>query len=121
MFEHFSRGEGCKLLNALRDLLTPGGLVVLRVPNAASPWGLQYQFGDLTHKATYGPGSLLHLAQAAGFETLAQLSVRHGSRVRRIVDALVHSVLDQVITDPPPLWGANMIAVLRPKADNEQG
>lgn len=116
VFEHFSHAEGRRLLVALRPLLAPGGMVVMRLPNAASPWGLQYQFNDLTHKAMYGPGSLSHLALAADYETVARLSVKRGSPVRRFLESIVHRGLDLMLTEPPPLWGANMIAVLRPKS-----
>jgi cyclopropane fatty-acyl-phospholipid synthase-like methyltransferase len=115
VFEHFSNAEGVRLLGLLRQILKPGGRVVMRVPNAASPWGLQYQFNDLTHKAMYGPGSLSHAALAAGYETIARLSVRRGSPLRRFAERTLESLLNRLLTEPPPLWGANMVAVLRPK------
>ena len=51
VFEHFSYVEGVKVLQKLGTFLAPGGRIVLRTPNCASPWGLQFQFNDLTHKA----------------------------------------------------------------------
>ena len=115
VFEHFSYFEGCRLLTRLRGLLDPDdGLIVLRVPNAASPWGLQYQYNDLTHKAVYGPGSLQHLALAAGFEVVHRCSARRGSRPKRVLEDGLHWILDRILTEPPPLWSANMIMVLAP-------
>ncbi|MCH7487471.1 MAG: hypothetical protein IIC04_10840 [Proteobacteria bacterium] len=89
---------------------------MLRVPNAASPWGLQYQYNDLTHKAVYGPGSLQHLALAAGLEVVHRCSARRGSRFKRVLEDALHGLLDRILTEPPPLWGANMILVLEPIA-----
>jgi hypothetical protein len=66
VFEHFSFVEGQQLLLLLKEKLTLDGKIILRVPNAASPFGLQYQFGDVTHKAAYGPGALQHVALAGG-------------------------------------------------------
>ena len=89
-------------------------MIVLRVPNAASPWGLQYQYNDLTHKAVYGPGSLQHLALAAGLKLVHRSSARRGSRTKRVLEDALHLFLDRILTEPPPLWGANMIMVLAP-------
>lgn len=114
VFEHFSYFEGQKLLVRLKKLLARNGLIVLRIPNAASPFGLQYQYNDLTHKSVYGPGSIEHLALAAGFKVERRLSVQRGSRFNRFVENLLFRLLDLLLTEPPPLWGANMIVVLAP-------
>ena len=114
VFEHFSIIEGQALLTQLKELLAPEGKIVLRVPNAASPFGLQYQYNDVTHKAVYGPGSLQHVALAAGFQAEKFLSVRRGSYFKRFLENIVLGFLNKTLTEPPPLWGANMIAVLSP-------
>lgn len=115
VFEHFSYFEGHRLLTVLKERLTEGGKIILRVPNAASPFGLQYQYNDLTHKAVYGPGSIEHLAHAAALKVERRLSARRGNRFKRAVEDLVLGILDRVLTEPPPLWGANMIVVLSAK------
>jgi SAM-dependent methyltransferase len=117
VFEHFSFMEGQRLLVQLKDLLEPGGKIVLRVPNAASPFGLQYQYNDVTHKAIYGPGSLQHVALAAGLQVEKFLSVRRGNHFKRFLENIVLGILDITLTEPPPLWGANIIAVLAPTED----
>lgn len=119
VFEHFSYFEGRELLVRLKDCLAAGGLITLRVPNAASPWGLQYQFNDLTHKALYGPGSIEHLAYAAGFRVRRRLSARRGGWLSRLAEDAVHGILNIALTEPPPLWGANMIVVLEPLAGDQ--
>ena len=58
VLEHFSYFEGHKLLSICKDKLKENGKVVIRIPNLASPLGLQYQFGDLTHKSMYAPGNI---------------------------------------------------------------
>lgn len=116
VFEHFSIFEGRKLLSDLRGHLAVDGKIVLRVPNASSPFGLQYQYNDLTHKAVYGPGSIEHLAIAAGYQVDQRLSARRGNHFKRGLENLVLGVLNRVLTEPPPLWGANMIVVLSPSA-----
>ncbi len=114
VFEHFSFFEGHKLLLKLRELLSDQGKIVMRLPNAASPFGLQYQYNDLTHKAVYGPGSIEHLALAAGFLTEKKLSARRGNAFKRALEDLLLGSLNRVLTEPPPIWGANMIVVISP-------
>ena len=55
VLEHFSAFDGVRLLEKVKDVLVPDGLVVIRVPNMASPWGGMHQFADLTHKCAYTP------------------------------------------------------------------
>ncbi len=47
VIEHFDPEEGRILLSGLAEILTADGRVVVKVPNAASPWGQQFQYGDL--------------------------------------------------------------------------
>ena len=84
---------------------------MVRVPNAASPWGQQHQHSDLTHKAAYTPISLHQLALATGFACRAVLPQRRGSPVRRITEDVVNKLLSRLLTEPPPLWSANIVAV----------
>lgn len=112
VLEHFTPGEGVGLLARLKPLLAEDGRIVARVPNIASPWGAQYQFGDLTHKAAYTPSSVLQVALAAGYDCLATRPYSRGSAFRRVAQAALEAVLDRVLTDPPPIWAANMVALL---------
>ena len=114
VFEHFDPGEGVALLRRLAQRLMPGGQVVLRVPNMASPWGLQYQYNDLTHKGFYAPGNMGQLALAAGYRCLACRPYDRGSAVRRFTTRLVEGTLNRLLTDPPPVWTANFVALLQP-------
>lgn len=114
VFEHFDPGEGVALLRKLAGLLAEDGRIVLRIPNMASPWGLQFQFNDLTHKGQYAPGNIRQLAMAAGYDCEACLAYSRGSPVRRWTTMLVEGLLNRMLTDPPPVWSANFVAILRP-------
>ena len=118
VFEHFSYFEGCRLLELIGKKLNKGGKIVLRMPNAASPFGLQYQYNDLTHKAVYGPGSIRHLALAAGFAVESCSSAHRGNRFKRAIEKFTLSIVKGLLTEPPPLWGANMIVVLTSSSKN---
>ncbi len=115
VLEHFPPEEGLHLLQAVRARLVPGGRVVIKVPNAGCPWGLQYQFGDLTHRTAFSPIALRQLADAAGFAPPAIHAQRQGSRRRMITDAVVHRLLSWALLTPPEFWSANLYAVLEVK------
>ncbi|MFD2233976.1 class I SAM-dependent methyltransferase [Phaeospirillum tilakii] len=116
VLEHFSPTAGCALLRAARDRLAPGGRVVIKVPNAGCPWGLGYQFGDLTHRTAFAPIALRQLADAAGFDAEVRPQ-RQGSPRRRLTDALLHRFLSWALLTPPEIWTANFYAFLTPRPE----
>ena len=117
VLEHFAPAEGVRLLQGLAAVLRPGGRIVVKVPNMGSPWGLGYQYGDLTHAAAYNPNSMRQLALAAGFVCTACYPHCQGSPSRRLRDSLVHGLLSRLLATPPEIWSANFFAVLeRPEA-----
>ncbi len=111
VLEHFSAGDGVRLLNAIKGVLAPGGRVVARVPNMGSPWGGIHQFADLTHKTAFTAKSLEQLGLAAGYETLALVPQRRGSPFRRFAEDCLHWVLSRVLSVTPVVWTANIIVV----------
>lgn len=50
VFEHFALDEVVTRLAAVETMLKPGGSLLMRFPNAQSPFGLAPQNGDPTHK-----------------------------------------------------------------------
>ncbi|MGH6660812.1 MAG: class I SAM-dependent methyltransferase [Rhodospirillales bacterium] len=116
VLEHFSAADGVRLLEKIKAVLAPDGLVVVRVPNMGSPWGGIHQFSDLTHKTAYTTGSLEQLALAAGYEAVAFLPQRRGSPFRRFAEDCLHWLLARMLATAPTVWTANVIAVLRPAA-----
>jgi hypothetical protein len=91
------------------------GKIVIRVPNGSSPWGMSYQYGDLTHKTAFNPESLRQLATACDLQIDRVYDQRRGSRRRRLTDALVCKLLSWTLLTPPALWGANLYCILRLK------
>lgn len=112
VLEHFAPEDALALLVAIRGKLAPGGQIVLKVPNASSPWALQYQFGDLTHRTAFNPLSMRQLADAAGLRAVAIVAQRQGSRRRIMTDAVLHRFLAWALLTPPEIWSANFYAVL---------
>lgn len=71
VLEHLPIDQAEAMLLALRELLSPQGALLLRVPNGDSPFGRANQHGDRTHVETYGLEKLRHLC------TSAQLQIVH--------------------------------------------
>ena len=112
VLEHFSVENGANLLGTIKSHLTFDGKIIVRVPNMASPWGGQYQFGDLTHNAAYTPGSMKQLAGSLGLVCSAIYPQKRGSRSRSFFQNRLHGMLNKILADPPEIWSANFIAVL---------
>ena len=112
VLEHFTAKDGFQLMSLIARVLTPDGKVVIKVPNAASPWGLSYQVGDLTHCTGYSENSLHQLATASGFVVDVVYDQRRGSPRRKMTDAIVNHFLSWTLLTPPKFWGANLYAVL---------
>lgn len=115
VLEHFSPEKARDLLVAIRGRLAPGGRIIVKVPNAGCPWGLAYQFGDLTHKTAFNSLSLRQLADASGLALIGLHPQRQGSRRRMVTDALVHRFLSWALLNPPEFWSANLYAVMAAK------
>jgi 2-polyprenyl-3-methyl-5-hydroxy-6-metoxy-1,4-benzoquinol methylase len=76
VLEHLHKDEVVRCLRALRGALRPGGRIVVLTPNAGSPLGLPYSFGDFTHEVHF---TAMSLAQVAA---MADLSIVHLGGVR---------------------------------------
>lgn len=112
VLEHLTPEDGLVFLKNLSKVLEPGARVTVRIPNNASPWGAQYQYGDLTHVARYTPGSLRQLAIAAGYECPACYPCPQGNTRRLITDKIVHGILGWALLNPPEIWTANFYGTL---------
>ncbi|NQV55346.1 MAG: class I SAM-dependent methyltransferase [Rhodospirillales bacterium] len=117
VLEHFSPVDGANLLSKLLPLLAKDGLLVVRVPNMASPWGGMNQYADLTHKAAYGPNNLGQLAMASGYRVIKSLPQTRGPWIRRTSQAILHGVMARMLVTAPEIWTPNMIAILQRQGD----
>ncbi len=115
VFEHFTVEDGLSLLKRLRQCLANDGRILLKMPNAASPWGQQFQYGDLTHRAAYTPSSIRQQAIAAGFDCLSVFPHYLGSPIRQRLDKGYHWILGKVLATPLEIWTGNFFTVLTPK------
>jgi 2-polyprenyl-3-methyl-5-hydroxy-6-metoxy-1,4-benzoquinol methylase len=113
VLEHFTLDDAIAMLVRIGDLLAPGGRVVIRVPNMASPFALSIHFGDITHRAAFTPASIRQAARVANYETLAVLPQSHSTAFKEIRERILTRAIGWFLAAPPTLWTSNMIAVLQ--------
>ena len=70
VFEHIEKTALGALLQSVRPKLTPRGRIIARFPNAGSPFGQFYQWGDTTHVTALTSDSVNQLAFASGLKLL---------------------------------------------------
>ena len=112
VLEHFVIEDCFRLLCELKDLLLPEGGIVLKMPNNASPWGAQFQYGDMTHKTAFTPESLRQLALSSGLNASRCWPHLLGSPSRRLWDTILQKFLDRILMTPPEIWTGNFFAYL---------
>ncbi len=91
VFEHFTLDEIVCRLAALETMIKPGGHVLLRFPNAQSPFGLAPQNGDPTHRTALSRDVFELLVQKTEFEIVrygGSFGIGGGGMLRGIVRPL---------------------------------
>lgn len=111
--EHLSPAKLKDLMLAVRRVLKPGGRVVLRSPNCASPWGLKMQFDSFDHVTPITAGRLRELAAATGFDFVTAVGGQiGGTGLRRLAEKALHRLLSACLTYRPDIWEATIVGVL---------
>ncbi len=70
ILEHLTKDEALDFLDRCREVLKPGGRLVLQTPNGESPWFGAVHHGDFTHEVVFTPGSLRAILEICGFENV---------------------------------------------------
>lgn len=70
VFEHIEIEDLCKLLRQIRCMLSPGGLLIARVPSGDSPFARAIQNGDITHRSHIGSSAVYQIANKCDFQVV---------------------------------------------------
>lgn len=134
VLEHMTDAETVDLLRRASSALCPGGAMVFRFPNAASPFGLHYLAADPTHRTAVSGPRLTHLITENAIPHLrvedwrdqAMPPVRgFGRRLRRGLSLALRAATRAVLHngylrgEPIPL-AMNAIAVIRKVPPNDR-
>lgn len=84
VLEHLTKPEILEHLRTYNNLLAPDGVVIARFPNAASPFGIWAQVGDITHQTGLTSDTMVQFGLLSGFTMIyggnAARSYRGGKR-----------------------------------------
>lgn len=109
--EHLPEAALAELMRTLARVLRPGGKVVMRSPNCASPWGLKMQFDTFDHVTPITAGRMRELATATGFACTRVIGGTRGTGLRRMAQAALHGLLDRCLAYGPDIWDATIIGL----------
>ena len=73
VIEHLPREQAVHALELCRDACRPGGVVIVQVPNAESPFFGRIRYGDFTHEVAFTSSSLTQLFNVLGYQQLKVL------------------------------------------------
>lgn len=124
VFEHFTLAEIVTRIEASATMLKPGGHIILRFPNAQSPFGLAPQNGDPTHKSALSRSVFEPLIQGTSFAVVryapsyriasGSLPRRAARAIRHALRSLVSATLNFIYAQDIP-WDPVVVLVLRKK------
>lgn len=70
ILEHFRKEEVMEVLELVSKALNKDGKVIIKTPNAESPFAGRYMYGDFTHEIAFTQNSLAQVLRAVGFEKI---------------------------------------------------
>ena len=68
VIEHFAREQIIEILELCRAATRPGGILIIQVPNAESPFFGRIRYGDFTHELAFSNSSVIQLFNVIGLE-----------------------------------------------------
>jgi 2-polyprenyl-3-methyl-5-hydroxy-6-metoxy-1,4-benzoquinol methylase len=122
-FEHLTKYEVLQALDYTYSALRPRGLLIMRVPNAVSPFGGNYRYGDFTHETSFTGRSIRQLGVAAGFRSVRVYPcppLVHGGKslARRVVWTMTSGAMKLILAAETGVGSGhlvtqNIVAVMR--------
>jgi len=97
VLEHLTVEELRSFFGQMSRLLKPGGRLVARFPNGASPFGRIFQTGDLTHKTALSKSAARQLAIDAGLIFVGAFNFRPAGPLKRKAAYLLRDIIGTVV------------------------
>jgi 2-polyprenyl-3-methyl-5-hydroxy-6-metoxy-1,4-benzoquinol methylase len=118
--EHLTKDEALKFIDACKDKLSEGGVLILRTPCADGPFGAHDAWNDLTHQWGLTSNVLQTLLEMCGFVNVQLLDERPEptsplNAIRWLIffptRMLVSIFCLALGIHPPKIWTRSMMAV----------
>ncbi|MFQ5765490.1 MAG: class I SAM-dependent methyltransferase, partial [Rhodospirillales bacterium] len=116
ILEHIELDKCVSVLMKLHGILNPGGRILVRVPNATSPWGLRMQFDTFDHVTVFTPGRLHELAALSGYRVAALEGQNTGKRRKVFFQRCLHWTLARLLPYHPEIWEPAVICTFEEPA-----
>lgn len=108
VMEHIPTENLIDFMIQVKSLLKQGGSFVARVPNGASPWGLNNQYGDITHVSVLTEGRFRQLATYSKLNfdgcNNAFRVMRPGSRIADKLKFVLRDIYSRSLSSVFGLW-----------------
>ena len=122
VFEHFVLDDVIARLRACEIMLKPLGHLILRFPNAQSPFGMAPQNSDPTHKSVLSRSVIEHLSRDLAFQITrygpsfriggGSLKKRLGRRMQNVARDMIAAALNAIYAQNIP-WDPVVVLVLK--------
>lgn len=76
ILEHFNKEDIIEILTYCNNYLKIGGVIIIQVPNAESPFFGRIRYGDFTHDIAFTSSSLSQLLMVVGFSNVRFFPMR---------------------------------------------
>ena len=76
VLEHLTKAEVLEALAGIRRALRGRGVLIVRVPNAQSPFSGRFRYGDFTHQTSFTQHSIRQVLLASGFSEVSTFRPR---------------------------------------------
>ncbi len=104
VLEHIEQDQILNFLDKIRSFLYPRGVLIIRVPNGSSPFGLSNQHGDITHHSVITESKMDYWANCVNLEINYKggdiYLIYNGKKVKvpaRIVKRVFQLLIERVI------------------------
>ena len=109
--EHLQLPVLIDLMKLLRSHLNSSGMLLLRIPNIESPWGLRMFYGTFDHVTPLGPGRIFELATMTGWTLESCFPQEPSNLLRRLKERALNKAVGALLSYHPEIWTANFLAV----------
>ncbi len=97
ILEHFKKQEILEVLELVYNALSKNGKFIMKSPNAESPFGGRYRYGDFTHEIAFTRSSLSQVLKTVGFRKIKCFPVKpvvHG--FKSLIRAMLWCFIDKI-------------------------